>query len=182
MELFMVILGGKPAGRYTEQHDVFFGVAETLKDLVPQMHTFWPELKNELHIDSWRKITRVALYNIKVMPKHQASMTDNKLFFINLGGYKPGDMEEYHYKHLVVATDTSRAIQQAKRTTFWKEHDASHIDDKFQVDVDDIYEVSDLLGAAFSEQFALDISESSVAESDVLQVGYLKLSKLLKQP
>ncbi len=182
MQLYMVILGGKPAGRYTEQHDVFFGVAHELKNLVPQMQDFWPELKEELHIDSWRKVTRVGNYHIKVLPKDQATITENKLFFVNLGGYKPGDMEEYHYKHLVVTADIGKATQMAKRTPFWKEHDASHIDDKFQVDVDDIYEVSDLLGTAFKEQFVLDISEGSTQEADVLQVGYLKLSKLLKQP
>lgn len=182
MELFMVIIGGKPAGRYTEQHDVFFGVAGALKDLVPQMNAFWPELENKMHIDSWRKITHVGSYRIKVVPKAQASAPDHKLFFVNLGGYKPNDLEEYHYKHLVVATDIGKATQQAKRTPFWKEHDASHIDDKFLVDVDDIYEVSELLGTAFTEQFALDISDSSTQEEDSLHVGYLKISKLLQQP
>lgn len=182
MQLYMVILGGKPAGRYTEQHDVFFGVARELKNLVPGMHAFWPELQDELHIDSWRKVVRVGSYQIKVVPKDQATITGKKLFFVNLGGYKPGDMEEYHYKHLVVAADVSQAIRMAKKTAFWKEHDASHIDDKFLVDVDDIYEVSDLLGTTFKEQFALDISDTDVQESDTLHVGYLKLSKLLKQP
>ncbi|OJV53590.1 MAG: hypothetical protein BGO31_01630 [Bacteroidetes bacterium 43-16] len=180
MELFMVILGGKPAGRYTEQHDIFFGVAKALKDLVPQMQAFWPELKDEMHIDSWRKITQVAQYTIKVVSKDEATPTDHKLFFVNLGGYKPNDMEEYHYKHLVVAADIGKAIQSAKQTAFWKEHEASHIDDKFVVDIDDIYEVSELLGTAFTEQFALSISESNVPAKDLLQVGYLTLSKLLK--
>jgi len=182
MELYMVIIGGKPAGRYTEQHDVFFGVAETLKDLVPQMHAFWPELRNELHIDSWRKVTRVGNYHIKIVSKDQAIIKGDKLFFVNLGGYKPGDMEEYHYKHLVVAADIGKATQMAKRTPFWKEHDASHIDDKFLVDVDDIYEVSDLLGTAFKEQFVLEITDSILQEEDMLHIGYLKISKLLKQP
>lgn len=182
MQLYMIILGGKPAGRITEQHDVFFGIARELKDLVPRMHAFWPELKDDLHIDSWRQVSQVGNYHIKVIPKDQATITENKLFFVNLGGYKPGDMEEYHYKHLVVAADIGKATQMAKRTPFWKAHDAGHIDDKFQVDVDDIYEVSDLLGTAFRDQFALDISDSASQETDELHIGYLKISKLLKQP
>ncbi len=178
----MVILGGKPPGRLTEQHDVFFGVAAQLKDLVPGMHTFWPEMDGALHIDSWRTVSRVADYQVSILPKEEAPITENKLFFINLGGYKPGDMEEYHYKHLVVATDIGQAARLAKKTSFWREHDASHIDDKFLVDVDDIYEVSDLLGTAFKEKFVLDISAHHLEEPDKLHVGYLKLSKLLKQP
>ena len=35
MKLFMLLLGCLLKGRNTEQHDIFFGIAETLKDLVP---------------------------------------------------------------------------------------------------------------------------------------------------
>jgi hypothetical protein len=41
----MVLLGGKPKGTQTEQHDMFFGIAKTLKDLIPQFNQFSPESK-----------------------------------------------------------------------------------------------------------------------------------------
>jgi hypothetical protein len=48
MKLFMVLIGCKPEGRHTEQHDIFFGIAQTLADLVPQLKSFWPG-KNSQH-------------------------------------------------------------------------------------------------------------------------------------
>ena len=41
---------------------------------------------------------------------------NDKLFFINLGGYKPGDFEEYHYKTLTVAQSMAQAVKAAKQT------------------------------------------------------------------
>lgn len=43
LQLYMVILGCKPKGRFTEQHDIFFGIGNSLKNLIPQMNFFWPE-------------------------------------------------------------------------------------------------------------------------------------------
>ena len=51
MKLFYVILGATPPGRNIEQHDVFFGIAENLKDLVEDMKAFWKEAKGKIHID-----------------------------------------------------------------------------------------------------------------------------------
>ncbi|MGO1868344.1 MAG: DUF1543 domain-containing protein, partial [Sphingobacterium sp.] len=102
--LYMVVLGGKPDGRHTEQHDVFFGIASALKELVPDFNAFWPEMVDRMHIDSWRRVRRVGQYEIQVIPKEQLQENGSlRLFFVNLGGYKPNDMEEYHYKQLVVA-------------------------------------------------------------------------------
>ena len=38
-----------------------------------------------------------------------------KLFFLNLGGYKEGDFEEYHYKVVTVAKSKAEAIKKAKK-------------------------------------------------------------------
>ena len=51
MKLYMVLLGCKPEGRHTEQHDVFFGIAPALKDLIPAFKSFWPEAKGKIHVD-----------------------------------------------------------------------------------------------------------------------------------
>jgi hypothetical protein len=45
LKLFMVIIGCTPTGRFTEQHDVFFGIGKTLRELVPQMQAFWRKRK-----------------------------------------------------------------------------------------------------------------------------------------
>lgn len=180
MELFMVVVGGKPEGRFTEQHDVFFGIADELKELVPNMYEFWPALEGRMHIDSWRKVEKVDGYKIQIVKKsEQNPINSKKLYFVNLGGYKPNDMEEYHYKQLVVAANLAEATKIAKDTVFWKHHESSHIDDKYGIDVDDIYEVEDLLNPTFKEKYHILIQEASNIPEDTLEVGYLKISKLV---
>ncbi len=180
MELFMVVVGGKPEGRFTEQHDVFFGIADELKELVPSMYEFWPALEGRMHIDSWRKVGKVDGYNIQIIEKSEQNPNNSKrLYFVNLGGYKPNDMEEYHYKQLVVAANLAEATKIAKDTVFWKHHESSHIDDKYGIDVDDIYEVVDLLNPTFKEKYHILIQEASNIPEDTLEVGYLKISKLV---
>jgi len=65
----MVLAGCKPKGRFTEQHDIFFGIANSLKELVPNLNDFWPEAKRNLHIDAWRQVTSIAGYTIEIIPK-----------------------------------------------------------------------------------------------------------------
>ena len=40
MKLFYILLGATPKGRNIEQHDVFFGIAENVKDLFPAIKDF----------------------------------------------------------------------------------------------------------------------------------------------
>lgn len=89
--LFMTMLGCRPAGRITEQHDMFFGIARDITELVPAIKESWPEAKGNIHLDAWRKVRLVDGFSVEVIDKN--SNTDNafgnKLFFINLGGYRP---------------------------------------------------------------------------------------------
>ena len=97
------MLGCTPKGRFTEQHDIFFGIGKDLKELVPEMKAFWPEAKGKIHIDAWQKITQVEDYTIEVVSKETEVEGSEKLFFLILFCYKQGDFEEYHYTLLVVA-------------------------------------------------------------------------------
>ena len=69
----MVLLGCRPKGRHTEQHDVFFGIGNTLKDLIPAIKKFWPEAAGEIHIDAWREINCVGTYSITVEDKQNSN-------------------------------------------------------------------------------------------------------------
>jgi hypothetical protein len=83
----MLLVGCKPARRHTEQHDVFFGIGESVKQLLPAVNDFWPEVKNKFHIDGWREVSRVDGYRVSIIAKEQrAEESLTKLFFINLGG------------------------------------------------------------------------------------------------
>lgn len=181
-KLYMVLLGCKPAGRHTEQHDVFFGIAAQLRDLIPDFKTFWPEAKGKLHVDGWREVQNVNGYRIQLVPREQALPQAIKLFFINLGGYKPGEFEEFHYKMLVAAPTKAEAVRVAKQTAFFKHTGFAganaHIDDQYGVDVDDVVEVEEILPASTRERFALQFEVAASLQEDQLQLGYFKLSLL----
>lgn len=186
--LHMAIIGCTPQGRFTEQHDVFFGISANMKELIPQMVAFWPEAKGQIHIDAWRRVTNVNGHAITIVPAHGITEAgpENwmKLFFLNLGGYKPGEFEEYHYKMLVAAPDAAKAISESKHTAFYKHYGfkgaTSHIDDKYGIDVDDLYVVKDILDPVYKQQYTLSVSaekENGLPE-DELHIGYFKLDKL----
>ncbi|WP_439882626.1 DUF1543 domain-containing protein [Pontibacter sp. MBLB2868] len=185
-KLFMLMLGCTPAGRNTEQHDIFFGIGETVKDLVPAITAFWPEAKGILHIDAWREVTHVNGFEVKVIPKAMpGDATEDgaaKLFFLNLGGYKTGQFDELHYKMLVVAGSKAEAIKEARQTAFYKHTGfkgaASHIDDKFGVDVDDLHQVKDILADDLKQQYKLQVTPSEAQHEDLLHLGYFMLEKL----
>ncbi len=187
LKLFMLLLGCTPKGRHIEQHDIFFGIATELKNLVPEIIMFWPEAEEKIHIDAWREVTCVDGYKVAITEKIKTQQAPNsieskKLFFINLGGYKENEFEEYHYRMLCISNDKGAAIQQAKQTAFYAHTGfktaESHIDDKFGIDVDDLYEIEDILPQGTKEKYAIKISHSEDATTDELHMGYFRLNKL----
>lgn len=181
-KLYMVIIGCTPEGRNIEQHDIFFGVAPTIRDLVPEIVASWPEAKDKLHLDAYREVTKVDGYKVEVIEKTKNLQKQKGLFFLNLGGYKPDVFDELHYKMIVVADEKAQAIKQAKETAFYKhtgfKNAASHIDDKFGVDVDDIFEIKDILSEATKAKYTLKVTKSDDGLEDLINLGYFQLHKL----
>lgn len=182
-KLFMILLGCKPAGRLTEQHDIFFAIGNSIADLKTDIANFWPEAEGKIHIDAWREVTAVDGYKLQIIPL--AKRVHNglkKLFFINLGGYKRGEFDELHYKMLIVADTIAEASRLAKETAFYKhngfEGAVSHIDDKYGVDVDDVFEIADVLPAHIKSRFYIQLDLGNDISEDQLNLGYFPLSKL----
>lgn len=186
VKLFMLLLGATPKGRNIEQHDIFFGIAETLKNLIPFIVKAWPEANGKIHIDAWREINYVDKYAVEVYPKDQLPTHSNdkksKLFFLNLGGYKQNEFEEYHYKMLVAGENKTIAVRRAKETAFYKhtgfKEAPSHIDDKYGVDVDDIFEIEDILPKHLKESYSIVLYPSDEKAEDKINLGYFQLHKL----
>lgn len=176
----MLLLGCKPPGRHTEQHDVFFGIARSLRDLVPDIQAFWPE-PGKIHIDAWREVNTVDGYSIKIVPADTSVTSDKKLFFINLGGYQENKFAEQHYIVLTVKPDRAAAFKEAKSTFFFRENNYggnSHIDDKYGIDVDDIYQIEDILSPGLKAKYSVEITEGENLHADFINLGYFKLSNL----
>lgn len=186
MKLFMLLLGCRPTGRFTEQHDIFFGIAENIPSLIPAIIRYWPEAHGKIHIDAWREVNVVDGFSVTVKDREAVTNQEtNKLFFVNLGGYKPGEFDEFHYKMLAVAPDTKSAQRKAMATAFYKHISlkksefhvkaSAHIDDKYGVDVDDVFAIRDILTPAEKKLYQLELASGSKLPEDELHLGYFKL-------
>jgi len=182
-KLYMLLLGSKAPKRNVEQHDYFFGIANSLKELVPQIKAFWPEAGNSIHVDGWREVNNVDGYQVKVVEKSENTViSDRKLFFINLGGYQSGKLEEQHYIVLSVHDNRANAVSDAKKTVFFKTNSIkganSHVDEKYGIDVDDIYRIEDILDPQQKEKYHILIEHVPDMPEDEVHLGYFKLDKL----
>jgi len=173
----MVLVGCTPPGRRVEQHDFFFGIANSIEDLFPEIKAFWPEGK--VHIDAWREVNKVEDYQIKITSKGDKMVNPGQLFFINLGGYLENRFEEQHYIILTVKRDKAEATKEAKSTLFYEHNNfegaPSHIDDRYGIDVDDIYQIEDLLSPTQKQQYQVEIIPAVDLGEDAFHLGYLKL-------
>lgn len=181
-KLYMLLLGCKPAGRNIEQHDIFFGIGRSLKSIVPDIIESWPGA-GTIHIDAWREVKKIDEFEVNILLKHEAVQEQQeRIFFLNLGGYKPGEFEEYHYKLLVVAKEKAEAIKTAKRTAFYKHTGFkgadSHIDDKYGVDVDDIYNIDDILPEKIKNMYSIQLVSGRGLAEDEWHLGYTVLGKI----
>ena len=182
LKLFYIILGATPKGRNIEQHDVFFGIAESLKDLVPDMKDFWKEADGKIHNDCYQEVKFADGYEVEIVEKGQKT-TEDQLYFINLGGYKKGFFEEFHEQHLMVGKSMGEIVKKAKDTEFYHtmgfDGGVSHIDDKHGVDIDDIFNVSDILPEKMKEKYSIVLKKSNVEnQENLMGLGYLKIDKI----
>jgi len=185
-KLYMLLLGSKAPSRNVEQHDYFFGIAHRLKDLVPQIKAFWPEAGASIHIDGFREVNTVDGYKVEVFLKNEvAEPSAKRLFFVNLGGYQENKLEEQHYTILSVQDDRVAAVQNSKKTAFFKAQTIasvkganSHIDEKYGIDVDDIYRIEDILSPDQKAQYHIQITPKEGLPEDKIHLGYFKLDKL----
>ena len=182
-KLFFFLIGCELPNRFTEQHDVFFGIGQKVADLIPALKNFWPEARN-LHIDCWREVTNVNGFRIETLPKSNAQKIESSLllFFINLGGYKKDEFEEYHFKDLFVAKNQAQAIKLSKKTSFYKNYGfkgaVSHIDEKYGVDVDEIHPVEDILTVSDKNNYQIIVSNEISNQLDTIHLGYVPIAKL----
>lgn len=152
---------------------------------MPDVRAFWPEAGGSPHIDGWREVTKVDDFAVRVVPLHDDSRpaSVNKLFFLNLGGYTGGKLEEQHYIVLTVQNSRLDAIQSAKKSLFFKTNSlkgiaTAHIDEKYGVDIDSLHHIEDLLSPALKAQYRIVFSSGAGMPEDEIHLGYFKLDKL----
>lgn len=112
--------------------------------------------RDKVHIDAWMKVEYAGNYKVLIEPLNTcAAQGDGKLYFVNLGGYKEGEFEEFHKKLFVVANGVTDAMAQLRSHNFMNEYTPTalgtkakaHFDDKHEInfEADDVICVADIV-------------------------------------
>lgn len=140
-KLFAVYLGGRAPKCNTELHDVVFVVGEKIEDTYEQLMTKWFGTPKGLHLDSWVELQVIDGHRVTLSTTKPVS--PKKMFFINLGGYLPGQFTEVHANTFIVA-ESEREVKARAKAELMKNVQTVHTDDLY--DVDDCLEVSEIEG------------------------------------
>ncbi|KEA52088.1 hypothetical protein DT73_14390 [Mangrovibacter sp. MFB070] len=114
MNLFMFYVGGNAGKSNIEVHDIQFAVANDPKDAWPALRKAWFGDRNKIHIDGYARITWVDGYAVTLSTEPPQSA--EKLFFVNVGGYRADTLAELHEFDLFVARNAPDARKKALQT------------------------------------------------------------------
>lgn len=128
--LYLVVLGGRFPKANIELHDVRWVIGNDIKDTIPSLKQQWFGPRKGLHIDSFVKVSSVDQHWVILYKKKNKKLISNynKLWFVNLGGYKKEELAEQHQFGLVVAPTMIDAKNKAKRK-WLRSHYNVHKDD-----------------------------------------------------
>jgi hypothetical protein len=130
MKLFAVYVGGDTKGSNIELHDMRFCIAETIEDCHAELKEQWWGTPESLHLDCWGAVESADQYEVSL--RLEPYTGEDKLFFVNLGGYDSKQFTELHKNIFVAAPNDSKAKVQALKTILdWESH---HRDYLFEVE------------------------------------------------
>ena len=112
--LFLVVLGGRAPGCHIELHDVRFVAGTTIEAALPELRRQWFGRREGLHLDSYLVVRAVDGYAVS-LGREKSAPRPERLWFVNLGAYRPDSLAEMHHFGLVVARTPQAAKAAAKR-------------------------------------------------------------------
>tara|TARA_B100000287_G_C20660496_1_gene789949 strand:+ start:2373 stop:2912 length:540 start_codon:yes stop_codon:yes gene_type:complete len=166
MKLFAVFLGGRAKKCNTELHDVVFTCGDKIEETYFDLISKWFGIPDRLHIDSWVELSYVDGYKITLSQLKNNS--NNKLYFINLGGYEPKKFEELHESKFMVGRDKKNIKIRAKE---------SMLVGLEQVHTDDLYDVDDCIEINKVSNLYVNLIESKIKKELRFNNGYLPIPK-----
>jgi hypothetical protein len=130
MKLFAIYIGGEAEGANIELHDMRFVVAPSITETYEELRRQWWGIPKSLHIDCWAEIDHADGYDVSLRPEPFAG--EERLYYVNLGGYAPGEFLEKHKNVFVVADTLPKAKARAlKSVTGWRE---PHRDEMYEAE------------------------------------------------
>jgi hypothetical protein len=130
MHLFMIYIGGKHQNSLIELHDIRFIAAESIQSTYPELRNSWWGVPSSLHLDCYGILKQVDGYDIHL--KTLPAPSDEKLYFVNLGGYDASEFTELHRNFCIVAKNVMEAQGKAKKQiAHWE---SPHKDYSYQID------------------------------------------------
>lgn len=134
MKLFVIYIGGVTATSLIELHDMRFVVAHSIEETYHALRNTWWGTPESLHLDAWGELIYADGYDITInhTNNHPDSAQEEKLFFLNLGGYDSKQFTELHHNVFIVAKDKQTAKIKAKaQIQHWE---VPHTDNNLEVE------------------------------------------------
>ena len=113
-QLFLVVLGGRTATSHIELHDVRFVAGASIDDTLQELRRQWFGRREGLHLDSYMAVRAIDGWAVSLR-REPAAPRPERLWFVNLGAYRPDSLAELHHFGLVVARSPQAAKAAAKR-------------------------------------------------------------------
>ena len=112
--LYLFYIGGTAGRSNIEVHDVQFAAVRHVADAYPSLRDAWFGDPSSLHLDGYAPIVWADGFDVSLAPEPDPSGLT--LFFVNMGGYRPGVLPEQHEFGLFVARDPAGAKARARRS------------------------------------------------------------------
>lgn len=169
MQLFIIYIGGTHEKAFIEVHDMRFVIAKTIEDTYDSLKKTWWGTKESLHLDAWGALEYADGYNISIKTVPSTD-TENKLYFVNLGGYKSSAFTELHKNVFVVAPTASKAkVRALKQILHWESY---HRDYQFEVD-----EVIDVTAALAENTMHIHLEPSNIEKEFIFKCKYTPIGR-----
>lgn len=179
-KLFAVYLGGRADKCNIELHDVVFVVGSSIEKTYPLLAKKWFGNLHQFHIDSYICLEHIDGYDIHLTKNPSEVVSSKKLYFINLGAYKPFEFTEYHQSAFYVSDSAPEAIKRAK-SELCQGLETIHKDDvvlidrvnnRLDYDIDDVMEIREV------DEYYISLTPSDSSFSIPVS-AYIKLEELV---
>jgi Domain of Unknown Function (DUF1543) len=139
MKLFAIYLGGNVRGSNLEQHNIVFTLGSSIQEVTKSCSSLWHNFDGTgLHIDAYMEVDCVDGYEVEINLDDDTwsdKIKESKLFFVNIGGSKPGELFEYHKSGFIVALSEDEAKIRAK-LDFAGDLNNVHVDNIYDIESD----------------------------------------------